>query len=355
MSDPVEGRCGVSSYIPMKYILKFFIIFITATIVLLAAIFLYLERGASQVVDTQDTNLRVIEIPRGTGASTVADKLQQEGIIKSSLHFLYYAWSHNAASQLKAGTYSLSPSMRISDIVSAMEQGSSLDIRVTIPEGSSSADMEKRFIAAGLQINRGEFISFADTTVKDARNKFNYPFLLQLSVSQNLEGYLFPDTYDFAPDATVEQIGAKMLENFQDKAMPQINQNTVELNDLVTLASILEKEVQTYEDMRTVAGLLNNRLQVDMPLQVDASIAYLTGKKTGEITTKDKAVDSPYNTYAHKGLPPGPITNPGLKSIQAALNPQKNDYWYYLSAPDGRTIFSKTLDEHNANKAKYLR
>lgn len=341
--------------INMKTILKFLLILFAGAIISLAAVFLYLERGVGQVANAQDTKLRTIVIPRGTGASAVADKLQQEGVIQNSLYFLYYAWSQNAASQLKAGTYNLSPSMHISDIVSVMEEGSSSDIRVTIPEGSSSADIERRLIAAGLQIKQGEFISFANMTVKDTRNKFDYPFLAQLSLGQDLEGYLFPDTYDFAPDATVAQIGAKMLENFHGKAMPVAGQSIANLNDAITLASILEKEVQTYEDMRTVAGLLNNRLQVGMPLQVDASIAYLTGKKTGEITAKDKTFNSPYNTYMHKGLPPGPITNPGLKSIQAALNPQKNDYWYYLSAPDGRTIFSKTLEEHNANKAKYLR
>ncbi|MBI2462997.1 MAG: endolytic transglycosylase MltG [Candidatus Spechtbacteria bacterium] len=338
----------------MKTIFKFFIILFVGAAALAVAAFLYLEYGVSQVANAQDTKLRTIEITRGMGASTMADKLQQEGIIQNPLYFLYYAWRENATSQLKAGTYSFSPSMRIADIVSAMEQGATQDIRVTIPEGFSSADMERRFIAAGLQVKQGEFVAFVDMTIKDARNKFDYPFLLQLSPSQNLEGYLFPDTYDFAPDATVTRMVAKMLENFQDKAIPAISQNA-NLNDIVTLASILEKEVQTYEDMRAVSGVLNNRLKAGMPLQVDASLAYITGKKTGEITDKDKKIDSPYNTYVHKGLPPGPITNPGLKSIQAAQNPQKNDYWYYLSTSDGRTIFSKTLEEHNANKAKYLR
>ena len=122
------------------------------------------------------------------------------------------------------------------------------------------------------------------------------------------------------------------------------------------MASLIEREVRTYEDMRIVSGLLWKRMEIGMPLQVDATLVYLTGRKTGQITNDDKLIDSAYNTYKYRGLPPTPIANPGLNAINAAIDPIESEYLYYLSTPiTGETIFSKTLDEHNENRIKYLK
>ena len=140
-----------------------------------------------------------------------------------------------------------------------------------------------------------------------------------------------------------------------DIAIPSRNDAWCSGDVIVTLASLIEREVRTQEDMKMVSGILWRRLQLGIPLQVDAAIVYLTGKKTGEVTYDDLKIESPYNTYLHRGLPPRPIANPGLNALIAAIYPAESDYLYYLSKPTGETVFSKTLEEHNTAKAKYLK
>jgi UPF0755 protein len=173
-----------------------------------------------------------------------------------------------------------------------------------------------------------------------------------------LEGYLFPDTYFFPPMASDQDIIEKMKETFDKKVSPymeEIKNSGRSLGEIVTLASILEEEVQTTEDRKLVADLLLRRMAMHMPLQVDATLTYEIGKGSLELSTKDLKKDSPYNTYTRRGLPPTPISNPGLDTILAALHPTLNDYLFYLSDKDGITHFAKTHAEHVTNKAKYLK
>ena len=186
-------------------------------------------------------------------------------------------------------------------------------------------------------------------STSSAYDIYGYEFLKTIKAN-SLEGFLFPDTYEFRDSDGASVILGKFLENFELKAG-----NLVNSYNTLTTASILEKEVQTEQDMRIVAGILNNRLRLGMLLQVDATLAHITGKKTGQITNQDKLIDSPYNTYKYTGLPPAPIANPGLKAINAALNPTSSDYLYYLTSQDGATYFAETLEEHNKNKNLYLR
>jgi len=165
-----------------------------------------------------------------------------------------------------------------------------------------------------------------------------------------LEGYLFPDTYWIRRGASLEEIVEKMKTNFQEKT------KGLEITpEIVIMASLIEKEVKTKEDKELVSGILWKRLEDKMPLQVDATITYITGKRTTKISKEETQIDSPYNTYKYLGLPIGPICNPGLESIMAALYPKDSEFWYYLSSPEGKTYFSKTLEEHNIKKAKYLK
>ena len=161
-----------------------------------------------------------------------------------------------------------------------------------------------------------------------------------------MEGYLFPDTYLFLPGAETEQIIGTMRDNFKKKA-GDIAQ------DIVIMASLIEKEVPASDDRRIVSGILWKRLEIGMPLQVDAVFPYITGKR--EVLLDDLKINSPYNTYLYKGLPPGPIANPGLDAIEAARNPKETPYLYYISGKDGKTHFAKTYEEHLKNKEKYLR
>lgn len=198
-------------------------------------------------------------------------------------------------------------------------------IRITIPEGYSSRDIAEKFVG---------FKNF---------NKDNF-----LKIADGKEGYLFPDTYFFTLLETEEEIIKKMEDNFKEKAgdvKPEI----------IVMASILEKEALTPEDKKIVSGILWKRLETGMLLQVDAVFAYIIDKKSSDLTLDDLKIDSPYNTYLYKGLPPAPICNPGIESIEAALNPTSSSYWYYLSDKNLNIHFAKNFDEHKLNKAKYLR
>ena len=179
-----------------------------------------------------------------------------------------------------------------------------------------------------------------------------------LLVGQPYEGYLFPDTYFFSPSADALSIVAAMRANFNTKMAPlfsEISASTHSLSDIVIMASLIEKEARTTANRRIVAGILWNRLARGMPLQVDAVFGYIYGRDTYSPSFSDLKVDSPYNTYTHKGLPPGPIDNPGLDSLEAAANPTKTDYLYYLTGTDNLMHYAKTYVGHQANLREYLR
>lgn len=172
------------------------------------------------------------------------------------------------------------------------------------------------------------------------------------------EGFLFPDTYYFFPNVTTQAIGEKMLATFSRRIEPlesEITSSGHTLQEIVIMASILEKEAATPEDRATISGILWNRIAKGMPLQVDATFMYLLGKTSSELTTADLQFKSAYNTYINKGLPYGPIGNPGIDAIRAAIHPRQSQYLYYLSGKDGVMHYAKTFAEHKANKLKYLK
>ncbi len=265
----------------------------------------------------------VFRIERGQGSWTIARLLEQEKFIRSAVFFEMYTFLRGATGRLQAGDYVISPANSIVQISNKLASGDVVRKRITIIEG---------------------------WTVKDIANYLEQQKVASVEdilAFKNQEGYLFPDTYEVSSGATPEEIVAMMADTFKKKAGDVSK-------DIVITASILEKEVKGLEDKRIVAGILKKRLRVGMPLQIDATINYITGKRDSQASHIDIAIDSPYNTYKYRGLPLGPISNPGLESIRAALEPLDSSYWYYLSTPEGKTIFSKTLDEHAKAKAKYL-
>ncbi len=194
------------------------------------------------------------------------------------------------------------------------------------------------------------------STILDINKQlFSYGVLDDAKLPDDLEGYLFPDTYEFYVPSDLEMVKQKFIKNFNAK-VPQLISKNKNLKEILTVASIIEKEVPDSKDRLIVSGIIWKRLERNYPLQIDATVCYI--KKPApcsSITKKDFSIDSPYNTYLNKGLPPGPISNPGLDSIKAALNPKKSQYWFYLSDPKtNKTIFSVDLDEHNQNIVKYL-
>lgn len=307
-----------------------------------------------------------ILIKEGQGAYAIADVLKGKGIIGNKFVFVAYTFITGNEKKLQAGRYLFKPGVTVPDIVYSMASGLAEpdDIVVTIPEGFNVWEIDKRLADLGL-IVEGEFA-----------RKY-----------QPQEGQFFPDTYRFDKEGeTVDTIAEKMKNhlNLKFKEFSLIFSSLV-LQDTLTRASILEKEARREEDMRLVAGVITNRLKRKMPLQIDATVSYgaclrrVMGIFTSDVkmpitsitSTKNKnykycdvsqipvgaeiRIDSPYNSYKRAGLPPGPISNPGITAIQAVLNPKQSDYLYYLSTRDGsQMIFSKTASEHAANRRKYL-
>lgn len=295
-------------------------------------------------------------IKKGEGLGEIAANLKQEGLIKSQFLFEAFVLSKGLHNGLLAGKYALSPAMTMSEILEKIAAGDTVKEKLTIIEGWDLQDIAKYFVQKKM-FKEEEFLSLANSEEKKFAADFD--FLEQIPLGATLEGYLFPDTYEIEPGAPLEEILKKFLGNFENKITNDLKQEIANqkksLFQILTMASLLEKEVKTYEDKQLVAGVLWKRLRNGWPLQVDATLTYITGKGSLDLTKDDLAIDSPYNTYKYYGLPPGPICNPGLESIKAAVYYKNNGFWFYLTTPEGETLFSETLEEHNTKRAKYLK
>ncbi len=341
--------------------IKKIILFIFASLFILGA----LAAGAYFYIQKQTETpfnefgfYKNFKISFGERVEKIAENLAYEGLIKNAFYFKVYVWEKNLAASIMAGEYYLSPAMSIGQIAGIITGGKAVgrEITVLIPEGLTSAEGEKILVGENL-INKGELI---EAIKKENLKKYpNYEFLKDKPASAGLEGYLFPDTYRFFKDARPEDIVIKMLENFDKKFTKEMRLEAFKQGETIfgvlTLASIIQKEVSDSADMKIVAGVFKNRLSAGMALEADSTINFISGKKMPQAALNDLKTDSAYNTYKYPGLPPGPISNPGLDAIKAAIWPEKTSYWYFLTAPDGRVIYSKTYDEHLKNKAKYLR
>ena len=276
-------------------------------------------------------------ISKGTSASQVGNKLQSSGLIKSALAFKIYTQFTGQSGKLQSGQFKLSPSFSLFQNINALLNGP-VEVWVTIPEGLRREEIAAKF-ASGLS--------------KD--NSFSADFL---QASKGKEGYLFPDTYLFPLDATPSAIVKKMTDTFNSRTLGLAPHGpSLTFAETVTLASILERETKTDAERPVVAGILINRLNAGIALQVDASVQYAVGTSKNWwpiLSLTDLKINSPYNTYKHSGIPPTPIANPGLSSLNAAFNPAQTEYLYYIHDPEGQIHYAKTLSEHNANVAKYL-
>lgn len=304
-------------------------------------------------------------VEKGEGIKKISFNLKKQGLIKNRNFFELYVFLTGKAKKLQAGRYLISNSESIAKIARKVSSGEVIKMKLTIPEGFKIKQIEERLIEKGLI----EGVKLKD--LKAALFKDKFKFLEQVPEDTNLEGYLFPDTYQFLYNDKAQEIAQKMLENFDKKLTLNLRKEIAKQNksifEIITMASLIEKEVRTLEEKKKVSGILWKRLKAGIPLQVDATIIYIlsdsekyperyiTGKKTTKVSRLETYIDSPYNTYKYLGLPVGPICNPGIESIKAAIYPQDSDSWYYLSTPEGETIFSKTLEKHNIAKARYLR
>jgi len=296
-----------------------------------------------------------VNIPKGANSYQIAHLLKQKGLLKNTNAFVYYLRFTGQDSLLKSGNYSLSPSRAVPELVDLLVQGTSDTVIFTVPEGYTVEQISSLLQEKGL-IDSDRF----DRLI--AEGNFSYPFIDRLEelpeVSCRLEGYLFPDTYHVGRNITEEEIINSMLNRFWDEMQHlQFPEKAaamgLSLKEAITIASMVEKEAKVDEERPVIAGIIFNRLERGMLLQIDATVQYVLQGHRSTIYYEDLEVESPYNTYQVSGLPPGPIGAPGRKSLQAVLEPKDTDYLYYVAKPDGSHAFAKTLQGHNANISKY--
>lgn len=300
-----------------------------------------------------DTSFKDVLITKGLSAYDIGAKLKESGLVRDALIFKLYVQLTGKQGKLFAGDFRLSPNMSLPQIVDALSKGP-VEIWVTIPEGLRREEIADKFISG---------FGLGGTDADNFRTEF-------LSTSKNKEGFLFPDTYLFARTASASAIVVKMESTFDKKLTQQMQQDVAKsgysMNEIITIASLIERETKTDAERPVVAGILYNRLAAGWPLQVDAAVQYAVANsnlksknsKLDEywvpLTKADLEIVSPYNTYKNTGLPPTPIANPGILSIDAAIYPTGSDYMFYLHDTNGVIHYAKTIQEHNANIKKYL-
>ncbi len=310
--------------------------------------------GASSGVPLRAEDPVVIE--NGWGVGQIAAELADRGYIRSRLGFKMYVWGHRLGGKLQAGEYRLPEKAKVSEIARILSRGRGAvtDREMTIIEGWTKEEIARYLEKEGI-VSQAEFLK---TTASSASFADSFDFLSDAPAKEGLEGYLFPDTYRIPKDAGARESIVKMLENFDRKLAPdlraEIRRQRKDIFDIIRMASIIEAEVPHAKDRPVVADILWKRLGAGMALQVDSSVNYVTGRGSRSLSAGELAVDSPYNTYKYRGLPPTPIGNPGIGAIRAAIFPQVSPYWYFLSDKAGNTVFSKTYEEHLEAKRKYL-
>ncbi|MFZ3057622.1 MAG: endolytic transglycosylase MltG [Minisyncoccales bacterium] len=331
--------------------------YIVSTFLLILIIFII---SSVFLPSNKEIDAKLFTIEKGQTVKEIASNLKEEKLIKSSNVFIIYAAITGKYSKMQAGEYLLSSQMSTSRIISIFTHGETAKESLTIIEGWDLRDIAKYLKDKNISEEEDFYAIVGNPTGENELVSVeNYDFLTDKPTNISLEGYLFPDTYYIDKSDDLNSIVNKMLINFDDKITSDLkkeikNQNKT-LFEIITMASMIEKEVKTMEDKKIVSGILWKRMNSGMRLQVDATVLYAQNKEGLKVYTKDTQIDSPYNTYKNDGLPLGPISNPGIDSIIAAVYPTKTAYYYYLSAPDGKTIFSKTLEEHNNNRIKYLK
>ncbi|MEK7129097.1 MAG: endolytic transglycosylase MltG [Patescibacteria group bacterium] len=279
----------------------------------------------------------MVRVEKGLGLKEISAGLYEKKVIKSPVLFKIYAYLLRSDKRVVAGDYLFTEAAALPRVVWRLTQGefNLTPVKVTIPEGATLSKIAAIFEKEIPLFDRSKFL--AETKGK--------------------EGYLFPDTYLFFPNVSTGEIITDLENNFNKKMetlKDDVTKSGHSISDIITMASILEHEARTSDDRKIIAGILWKRIQIGMALQVDAPFVYESGKGTYSLTTKDLKTDSPYNTYTRRGLPAGPIGNPGLDSILAAIYPKDSPYLYYLSDREGNVYYSATFDKHKKNKVLYI-
>lgn len=322
------------------------LIVLLALIIIAAAYYMHLTDPVRLTDEASFT------VAQGSSAADIAQGLYDAGLIKSPMLFRLYIKSEGIGNELKAGDYTFSGIITFDSIKNELLTGvSGEDVSVTIPEGLTVKETAQIFAEKGL-VDADTFMDFTQN------GDFLYDYLPAKGTENRLEGYLFPDTYRIGKGWTEKEIVNTLLAQFDkvwtDEFQKKADELAMTQAEVITLASIIEKEAKVKEDRPLISSVFHNRLDTGMMLQSCATVQFILGEPKNPLLYKDLEIPSPYNTYLNAGLPPGPIASPGKASLEAALFYDDTDYYYFLAKPDGSHYFSKTLEEHNAAKEKYI-
>ncbi|MER2002204.1 MAG: endolytic transglycosylase MltG [Carnobacterium inhibens] len=352
-----------------KKLVKRIVLSITAAFIILVVLFGLIGyqyvTTSLQPLDKNDQTEKVIEIPTGSSSKDIAQILQNNNIIKSAIVFSYYVRMNNETG-FQAGNYEFSPSMPLDTIISQLQEGGTAaeykGNKVLVKEGIT-IDQIADAIAATTDYSKEDFL----TVIKDeaflTKMKTNYPELLTSALEAEdtryrLEGYLFPATYDFPEEMSLEELVENMISKMDEvmqEYYPKIKESNRNVHDVLTIASLVEREGFTLEDRKLIAGVFNNRLEINMPLQTDIAVLYALDEHKEYISNNDVAVESPYNLYVHPGFGPGPVDSPSADAIKATLEPTESEYLYFLAdMSTGKIYYAETYQQHLEYKAEYV-
>lgn len=293
---------------------------------------------------------RFVEIPPGAGSRGIGQRLVDAGVIQDSLTYRAALWLTGDGRRLQAGEYRFDRPMTPIDVIDKIARGDVFVITLTVPEGRTTLEVSQLFEGHGLGLASNFVVAARDAALVRGLDP----------AATDLEGYLFPETYRLSRHTDAPRLVRQMVSRFEHALTPELRaaaaRRGLSLRQMVTIASIIEKETGKAEERPIIAAVYENRLKRGMALQCDPTVIYAlqrAGKYNGNLRRDDLLFDSPYNTYRYPGLPPGPIASPGLASLDAAVHPAAVDYLYFVSRNDGSHEFSRTLDEHNRNVQKY--
>jgi UPF0755 protein len=321
---------------------------IIVTFVAAGAVWLLL--GAEQPYKGYDAAEQFVEIPPGAGPAAIGRRLTEAGIVRDETSFRIALWRSGQARRLQAGEYRFDRAMSAREVIDKFVRGEVFTRPVTFPEGLTMRQMSQIYERDGV----GPASDFR-------RAAQNVELIREIDPgARDLEGYLFPNTYSLPRKSSAADLVERMVTAFRDALSPELVERAaargLSVRELVTLASLVEKETAKPEERPVVAAVYANRLKIGMGMQCDPTVIYAlerAGRYTGNLTREDLKFDSPYNTYRYAGLPPGPIASPGRASLEAAAHPAAVPYLYFVSRNDGSHVFSTTLDEHNRNVFEY--
>ncbi|MCM3316021.1 endolytic transglycosylase MltG [Rummeliibacillus stabekisii] len=339
-------------------------VFIALALVLGISMYFYVN-NALKPVDENATKTVKVNLPIGSSIDTISETLENKNIIKNAKVFKYYTKVKNE-SEFQAGTYNLTSSMTIDEIIKSLKTGKVYRtpiFTITIPEGLTLDQIAEK-VEKSTNYSKKEFMDLVNSKKFIKQMKKAYPRTVTKAIDQKdirypLEGYLYPSTYPyFEEKPTLQEIIEPMIAQTNEvitNYSGQLKQKHLSVHKFLTFASLLEKEATAKTDRETIASVFYNRLESKMPLQTDPTVLYALGEHKSRVLYKDLEVKNPYNTYKIKGLPPGPISNAGKESLEAAINPATTEYLYFVSDKNGNNHFSKTYDEHLGKVEKFIK